>query len=179
MRDSEGDRYFYEPRAWVMSARQPRGTALCNVCSDQFATARMSSSKTNYCEVHFNEAIATLQDTGVPDSSIIFQLIDGNLEGCIDNDYYEYGETSLEGYLAGNALTFKNKKIVVDNTEDNDDESDDTDDDGIACYICSEVYAEFICDQCDKAFCSGCFEKRHAKVPWKLHTCTPINSKTR
>jgi hypothetical protein len=170
MHDSEGDKYFYDPRSWVMSAQQPMGSAICDECSDQFAIARLLQNDTNYCEICFNVKVEALQMEGLSDSDIIFKPFQGNLDGAVSNHYFDYGEQSWRGYLEGQEVVYASKQEALFKEVDVKEEIYEE----VVCHNCQKQYADRTCDQCGSSYCSPCFGLRHNKAPWSQHTFTVL-----
>jgi hypothetical protein len=100
-------------------------------------------------------------ESGEPDHAIIFKPFDGSVEGCSDNNFHDFGEQSWKGFLNGQVVTIKDIEEVGQETQNAK----------TVCNVCATTYADRLCEQCDFNYCKGCFETRHRKVPWSLHTC--------
>ena len=135
MHDSQGDKYFYLPRSWLMSIEQPAGTVLCDPCDDAFAVARYGGQ--SYCEGCFNRLVEELLSAGMEDSQLVFQPIDGSLEGCSDKGFRNFGEQTWRGFLEG--LEASQPKAEEERPEEAGE--------GLVCDGCEERFAVLSCDQ--------------------------------
>ena len=140
MHDSEGDKYFYQPRNWLMSIEQPRGTVLCEECEDVFAVARYKES--NFCEGCFNRLVEELLGRGVEDSQLIFQPIEGDIEGCSDKSFRDFGELTWRGFVEG----MEASRPKAEETAKEEEER------GVVCDGCEERLAVLSCDQVMRCF---------------------------
>ena len=194
MADAEGDRYFYEPSLWKMSVAPPFGTVLCERCEGRsFASMRLLSTygrlrneslgssgiddeyednavvPTAFCADCFAVRVEGLLNTeGVKPEDILFQKVEGNLTKSGIDDRSDH---SWRGYLLGEKAFRRVRRaaeprvsIISTVPEEEEEEAP------IQCSACKLVDAERTCLQCRMDYCVACYDRRHDRVPWSLHS---------
>lgn len=93
MHDSEGDQYFYNVLTWKQSWDPPMGCVLCEVCSDDFAVAKLSEDRVSYCNRCLYNRAQELLANDIDATQILFKPFAGNevrKRGCLCHSFHSF-----------------------------------------------------------------------------------------
>jgi hypothetical protein len=181
LKTNTNDVYYYEPKTWAMTWEIPYGTTPCSSCIIDFADAYLMNDNKKYCEKCLNITVQQLIAEKVSPADIAIKMFKGNRE---KSKYVDFKRIKMETWMTHMVLggmsaeeIMKERREEMKIAKKKKEEEDLRKANEIPTYPCSkckEKNSTRACFECQCKLCTDCYDRRHKKPPWSLHTFTDI-----
>ena len=181
MKTNTDDTYYYNPKSWKMVWEMPHGTTPCALCKKDFAAALLINDNKKYCEACLNTVVQGLIEQKVSAADIGIKMFKGNHE---KSKFVDFSRIKLETWMTHLVLggmsaeeILKERREEAKKAKEKKKLEDKRKRDEIPVYPCTkcgEENATRDCFECRTKLCTACYDRRHKKPPWSLHTYTDI-----
>lgn len=186
-----GDKYYYNPKSWMMQWEIPKGTTLCSICNTDFAVAMYLDDDQLCCNECLQNKCIDAMKSGIAAADIFIKFFKGNVEKSVFVDFNRIKPESWLSRIVGGGLSAEERIKLLRDEELRRREQAAKASEAMAeaagaalevvetppanCERCAsnklqrQIPSTKFCTECGSYFCDDCYVRRHKRHPWSLH----------